>query len=166
MGRPEASVSRCLTSVSIDAFRYMHTDLSFTISEHSGVITVPPPNAITIRCCKDGETVLPLCSQREGPVACNGRDCFSVLTVPDGVRMELRVSASSFRNSVSPSEANISGMLLPALPHIASSRSMKGQQSSSERYLPTLLLPHPINPVNVIIIRTSLTVRHQEVPDR
>ena len=35
---------------------------------------------------------------------------------------------------------------------------MKGQQSSCESLLPTLLLPHPINPVRQIIIVTILFI--------
>ena len=66
--------------------------------------------------------------------------------------MSAKVSLSSPLKYDSPSAANISGMLLPALSEIASSRSTKGQQSSSESILPTLLLPHPINPVNDTII--------------
>ena len=57
------------------------------------------------------------------------------------------------RNPNSPSVANISGILRPATSSTTSSKSIKRQQSSSESLLPTLLLPHPINPINDIIIR-------------
>ena len=56
------------------------------------------------------------------------------------------------RNPNSPSVANISGILRPATSSTISSRSIKRQQSSSESLLPTLLLPHPINPIRLIII--------------
>ena len=67
---------------------------------------------------------------------------------------EIRQSASFsiLLNSASPSVANISGILRPERSSITSSRSMKGQQSSFESSFPTLLLPHPINPVNAMII--------------
>ena len=56
------------------------------------------------------------------------------------------------RNPNSPSVANISGILRPATSSTISSRSIKRQQSNSESLLPTLLLPHPINPIRLIII--------------
>ena len=74
-------------------------------------------------------------------------------------RIPLRLSNSRERNAASPSSSKISETLLPALASTASSRSMKGQQSSCESFLPTLLLPHPINPIRLIIIFVIFTNR-------
>ena len=68
------------------------------------------------------------------------------------LRMFVSTSVSRRRKAASPSEANISGILLPTTSSTTSSRSIKRQQSSCESFLPTLLLPHPINPINDIII--------------
>ena len=68
-------------------------------------------------------------------------------------------SSSIWRNATSPSDSNISGILRPADSTITSSRSIKGQQSSCESFLPTLLLPHPMNPVNDIIINMLNSLR-------
>ena len=78
------------------------------------------------------------------------------------------VCASIARNAASPSVAKISGMLRPSRSTITSSRSMKWQQSSSESLLPMLLLPHPINPVNDIIIslRIMSAEGHRRWSDR
>ena len=78
----------------------------------------------------------------------NGTHCLG----SDVIMMNFNASSSICRNAASPSEAKISGMLRPSFSTITSSRSIKGQQSSCESLLPTLLLPHPINPVNDIII--------------
>ena len=125
-GLVEISDDRRSRRVSTDARRYMQRVFLRTISAHSGVMTVPPPSARTT----------------------NGAHCL-LCTV---FRISLSTSVSRRRKATSPSEEKISGMLLPAASSIASSRSIKGQQSNCESSLPTLLLPHPINPVIDMII--------------
>ena len=71
----------------------------------------------------------------------------------DGGRSSCRRAVSSIaRNAVSPSVAKISGMVRPTEVSIKVSRSTTGRESSVESSFPTLLLPHPINPVNDIIM--------------
>ena len=72
-------------------------------------------------------------------------------------RISFSVSFSSLLNSASPEVSKISATVHPHLASISSSRSTKGQQSSSESILPTLLLPHPINPVNDTIIKLQMS---------
>ena len=169
IGLRAASPARCSTRVSTEALRYTHKVFSLTIRAQASVITAPPPNAKTMSllvCLSDSgwhgeglETVLPLWPQREGPIAeCDGRDCFQTLSMPPSFKTAFNASSSICRNAASPSVAKISGMLLPSRSSITSSRSIKEQQSSSESRLPTLLLPHPINPVNEIIILSDCHV--------
>ena len=84
--------------------------------------------------------------------------------MPPVSRISFSVSFSSILNSASPRSAKISATVHPQRASISASRSIKGQQSNSESFLPTLLLPHPINPVNDIIIRKAITEdRHHQV---
>ena len=150
-GRPAASSVNRSTRVSTEVRRYMHNVFSLTISAHLSCVTVPPPSEITaVDGFREGsKTVLPLWPQRVGPIACDGRDCFRTLS---------KTSSSIWRKAASPSVAKISGTVRPVCCSMTSSRSIKEQQSSSESFLPTLLLPHPINPINdMIIIRSCAT---------
>ena len=78
----------------------------------------------------------------------HGAHCLS----GSALRMFVSTSVSRRRNPASPSSAKISAIVRPSRSSITLSRSIKRQQSSSESLLPTLLLPHPINPIRLIII--------------